>query len=139
MTTIDYENPWEYNGSPFTSDQIDEYIGFVYLITNKQTTKFYIGKKNFLKKTYSRKGGKKKRKLVESDWKKYYSSSEELQGDVKLLGEHNFNRKILLLCKTKSELTYYEAKFQFDKNVLTERNNYNAWIMCRVRKSHLLK
>jgi hypothetical protein len=36
-TDIDYENPWFYNGKPFTSADIGEYFGFVYLITNKST------------------------------------------------------------------------------------------------------
>ena len=32
---IDYENPWFYNGEPFTSDNIGDHCGFVYLIENK--------------------------------------------------------------------------------------------------------
>ena len=31
---IDYENPWIYEGRPFTSDDIGDYYGFVYRITN---------------------------------------------------------------------------------------------------------
>ena len=31
---VDYENPWIYEGCPFTSDDIGDYYGFVYRITN---------------------------------------------------------------------------------------------------------
>ena len=31
---VDYENPWMYEGNPFTSDDIGDYYGFVYRITN---------------------------------------------------------------------------------------------------------
>ena len=31
----------------FPEDQINEYYGFVYIITNLETNKFYIGKKAF--------------------------------------------------------------------------------------------
>ena len=30
---VDYENPWIYEGRPFTSDDIGDYYGFVYCIT----------------------------------------------------------------------------------------------------------
>ena len=33
----DYENPWTYQGSTFTSADIDDFFGFVYRITNLQT------------------------------------------------------------------------------------------------------
>ena len=39
---IDYENPWIYKGNPFTSDDIGDYYGFVYRITNTTTQKSYI-------------------------------------------------------------------------------------------------
>ena len=31
-----YENPWLYEGKPFTSDDIGDFFGFVYRITNIQ-------------------------------------------------------------------------------------------------------
>ena len=33
--SIDYENPWTYRDRYFSSDDIDDYYGFVYNITNK--------------------------------------------------------------------------------------------------------
>ena len=68
-----YENPWLYEGKPFTSDDIGDFFGYVYLITNKTTGKKYIGRKYFVQNRKP-KGGKR-RVTKESDWKKYYGSS----------------------------------------------------------------
>jgi len=35
LMSIDYENPWIYCERPFTSDDIHDFYGFVYNITNK--------------------------------------------------------------------------------------------------------
>jgi len=56
---VDYENPWLYNGLPFTSDDIGDYYGFVYRITNLCTGKQYIGRKYFVQKRKP-KGGKRR-------------------------------------------------------------------------------
>lgn len=126
---------WFYNGEYY--DTIGDYVGFVYLITNQTNGKKYIGKKNFyFTKTRTIKG-KRKRSKVESDWQDYYGSNKELQADVELLGKENFKREILKLCKSKGEFGYYEAKYQFENNVLEEDNWYNTWIMVRVHKKHL--
>ena len=45
---VDYENPWMYEGNPFTSDDIGDYYGFVYRITNTTNGKQYIGRKYFI-------------------------------------------------------------------------------------------
>ena len=126
---------WFYNGEYY--DTIGDYVGFVYLITNQTNGKKYIGKKNFyFTKTRTIKG-KRKRSKVESDWQDYYGSNKELQADVELLGKENFKREILKLCKSKGEFGYYEAKYQFENNVLEDDNWYNTWIMVRVHKKHL--
>ena len=44
-TDTDYENPWSYNGRPFTSNDIQDYFGFVYLIQNNLNGRKYIGRK----------------------------------------------------------------------------------------------
>ena len=94
----DYENPWLYEGKPFTSDDIGNFFGYVYLITNKTTGKKYIGRKYFVQKRKP-KGGKR-RVTSESNWKKYYGSSPELQSDVCAYGKENFSREILSLQTT---------------------------------------
>lgn len=126
---------WYYKNEPF--EDISDYVGFVYQITNLSNNKKYIGKKNFYFSKTKQVKGKKKRTKVESDWKSYYGSNKELLADVKEYGEENFRRDILMLCKSKGEFGYYEAKMQFEHNVLERDDYYNTWIMCRVHKKHL--
>ena len=131
---------WLYEGQPFESDMIGDYVGFVYLITNLQNDKKYIGKKWFwsTKKLPPLKGKKRKRTVVkESDWKQYYGSSEEVKLLLEQLGKENFKREILRLCKTKGECTYFEAKFQFDFDVLLRDDYYNEFIGCKIHSKHL--
>lgn len=128
---------WTFNGEPF-SDTAD-FSGFVYLIVNKLTDRAYIGKKNFYFSKTKQVKGKKKRFKVESDWREYWSSSDELKEDVKRLGEENFTREILYLCKTKGEMNYLEAFEQFTRGVLLSDKYYNGYIMCRIHRSHVTK
>jgi hypothetical protein len=126
---------WLYNDNLF--EDIADYVGFVYLITNLQNGRKYIGKKNFyFSKTRTVKG-KKKRTKVESDWKEYFGSNKELLQDIEKLGKENFKREIVRLCKSKGEFGYWEAKLQFENNVLESNDYYNTWIMVRVHKKHL--
>ena len=115
---IDYENPWIYKGNPFTSDDIGDYYGFVYRITNTTTQKSYIGRKYFMQKRKPR--GGKRRITSESDWKRYFGSSEELKQDIKRIGRDSFRREILSLHETLGKVNYEETKQLFIHNVLTE-------------------
>lgn len=128
---------WQYNGNDFTEDQIGDSYGFVYLITNTQNNRKYIGKKLFWFSKTKQVKGKKKRIKVLSDWQTYYGSSDELLKDVLQYGNDNFQRTILHLCKSKGECSYLEAKEQFANNVMESDEYYNNWIMVRVRKSHI--
>ena len=132
MTTWIYENK-EVQEIP------EGYFGFVYLITNKITGRKYIGKKQFNSYRSKKVKDKKRRKryILESDWKYYWGSCEELLEDIKELGEDNFSREILRLCKTKRDLTYSEVELQIKADVLTaldekgHRLYYNSNIMSR--------
>ena len=115
---IDYENPWIYEGRPFTSDDIGEYYGFVYRITNNTTQKSYIGRKYFYQKRKPR--GGKRRVTSESDWKRYYGSSDDLKQDIRSLGRGSFRREILSLHTTLGKVNYEETKQLFLHNVLME-------------------
>ena len=115
---VDYENPWIYEGRPFTSDDIGDYYGFVYCITNTSTGQKYIGRKYFVQKRKP-KGGKR-RVTSESDWKRYFGSSEELKRDIKDLGRENFRREILSVHRTLGRTNYEETRQLFINNVLTE-------------------
>ena len=114
----DYENPWYYKGTTFTSDDIGDFFGYVYLITNKTTGQKYIGRKYFVQKRKP-KGGKR-RVTSESDWKRYYGSCPELKEDIKLLGKPSFSREILSLHTTKGRTNYEETRQLFLHDVLTK-------------------
>ena len=98
-----YENAWTYQGSTFSSDDINSFFDFVYRITNLQSGKQYIGRKYFWQKRKPSNG--KRRVTSESNWKKYYGSSDELKSDVKLLGRESFKREILSLHESLGKVT----------------------------------
>ena len=113
-----YENPWIYEGEPFTTDDIGDQFGFVYRITNLQTGKQYIGRKYFWQKRKPRGGNR--RVTTESDWKRYYGSSDELKADRKLLGNQLFKREIISTHPTGGKVNFEETRQLFLNNVLTE-------------------
>lgn len=112
-------------------------FGFIYLITNLTNNKKYIGCK-MLQKVIKRKplkGKKNKRhETIESDWKTYTSSSNELNKDIESLGKENFKFEIIDFAYSKSHLKYLEAKYQFDNDVLLSESWYNGIINLRVGK-----
>ena len=110
----------------------------MYIITNITNGKKYIGKKFFWSTKRKTVNKKKRRIKVESDWKNYWSSSEEVKKDVKELGEDKFTREIIHLCKSKGVANYLEAKEQFLRTVLEDNEKwYNGIINCRVNKTHI--
>ena len=115
---VNYENPWTYKGNIFDSDDIGDYYGFVYRITNNINGKTYIGRKYFVQKRKP-KGGKR-RVTSESNWKKYYGSSEELKQDIRSHGRDNFRREILSLHSTVGKTNYEETRQLFLHEVLTK-------------------
>ena len=135
-----YENPWLYKGTAFTTADIGDFFGYVYRITNTQSGKQYIGRKYFTQRRKPR-GGKRK-VTSESDWKKYYGSSDELKADVRRLGKSVFKREIISLHKTLGKVNYEETRQLFINNVLTESMNgepayYNSNILGRyMRKDY---
>jgi hypothetical protein len=107
------------------------------LITNNYTGRKYIGKKLFWFKKTKVVKGKRKRLKVESDWRTYWSSSDEVQQDVKVLGEQLFTREILHICSNKGMCNYLEAREQMDRRVLESTDYYNGTIQCRIHKTHI--
>ena len=131
---------WTYQGK-IVNEIPEGYIGFVYLITNLTNGKKYIGKKLAQFKVTKKplKGRKNKRRSTkESDWRDYWGSSDTLNADVIQLGPQNFTREILHYCKGKGELSYLEAKEQFDRKVLLTDEYYNGIINVRVGGSKAL-
>ena len=115
---MSYDNEWRYNERVFDSDDIGDYFGFVYLITNKSNQRQYIGRKYFW--SFRKPPGKKRKVKQESDWKKYYGSCPELKEDIKKYGKETFSRVILSLHTTKGLCNYEETKQLFLNNVLSE-------------------
>ena len=138
MGEADYENPWHYKGTAFTSDDIGDFFGYVYRITNIESGRQYIGRKYFYQKRKP-KGGKR-RITSESDWKRYYGSSDELKQDVREFGKDKFKREIISLHKTLGKVNYEETKQLFLHNVLMEALDdgtpmyYNSNILGRYMK-----
>ena len=132
---MSYDYPWIYKGKEFTSDDIGKYYGFVYRITNTINGHDYIGRKFFhtIKKRPPLKGKKNKRhSKVETDWKTYWGSSEQLLADINTHGKDKFSREIIRLCNTRGETNYCEAYYQFIEGVLLKENNYNGIINIRL-------
>ena len=131
---------WTYKDQLFESDQIGNYVGFVYLITDLSNNKKYIGKKNFwaIRKLPPLKGKTRKRiSKKESDWKDYFGSSDQVKLLVESQGRNNFTREILHLCNSKGEMSYLEGKEQFDRNVLFSDEYYNEFIGLKIHSKHV--
>ena len=86
----DYDNPWTFDGKEFTSEDIGDSYGFVYLITTPEGQK-YIGRKYFWSIRKAR--GKSRRQRSESDWKAYYGSSDILKAKIKDSDKSLLDRK----------------------------------------------
>lgn len=107
-------------------------FGFIYKIYNKETGKFYIGKKQLISQTNVKlgkkelaalpvqRGKKPTKKLVtkESNWVDYWGSNKFLLDDIKNLGQDKFQREIIIICPNKKLLTYWELAMQCKYDVL---------------------
>ena len=117
----------------------DEWFGFVYMITHKETDRKYIGKKQIHSYRRKKVKGRKNRKRVvsESKWREYTGSCDELNEEIEIQGKEKFTFEVLKLCKTKGELTFSEVEYQIKNDVLTallengNRAYYNSNIMSR--------
>jgi len=135
QNTITMKTEWTLDGRQFTSDDIGDFYGFVYRITNLVNGHDYIGRKYFntVRKLKPLMGFKRKRKVTkETDWKEYWGSSKRLLEDIEKLGKENFKREIICLCETRGDTNYMEAKIQFDEEVLLNPENYNGIIAIKL-------
>jgi len=113
---------------------INKYYGYVYMTTNLENGRQYIGKKIF-KNTNNKKLGKKelaalptqrgrtptkKKVITESNWKTYYGSADEVKEWAKHTPPEKLQRVVLRLCLSSKELTYYETKYLFEYDVLSD-------------------
>lgn len=135
--------PWMHEGVEFDPSLHPQAKSFVYVIECLLDGKKYIGKKLLTRaKTMPPLKGKKRkrRSRVESNWREYWGSNEELQADVKRMGPDKFKRTVLRVCQTAAEASYYEAHHQFLSEVLLRPDDfYNRHIRVRVHTNHLRK
>lgn len=133
---------WIYQDAEFQDEQIGTHQGYVYVITHIPSGRYYYGQKRFwfTKTLPPLRGQKRKRKkVVESDWRTYFGSSDELNALVERVGQEEFRREILYLCKTKSEMNFIEAYLQITRNVLFDPLSFNRIVNMRVSTRHVEK
>lgn len=133
-------SPWLWNGEPLLQAPEGQ-IAFVYLITNKNNGKRYVGYKTIMSETTKSINHKKKKVLVESDWRNYWSSSAQLFEAVEDEGKDNFLREIILFSPNKSVAKYFEAEEQFARKVLSNNSDlyYNGIINLRLNLNTVKK
>lgn len=137
---------WLYETVVFTDEMIPEgAVGFVYemeaMIDGKSVR--YVGKKNFFS-TRKKKFGKKKLATIKDkrakkyelvtklNYQNYYSSNKVLQDAYK--AGIPIKRYIIKICFSKIELTYYETKYQFEREVLEKEEYLNGNILGKFYK-----
>ena len=98
--------------------------GFVYLITNLENGKKYIGKKTFWERRKDKKTGRRKKK--ESNWRDYLSSCDQLKEDIKNTSADKILKEILHLCPHKKSMSFYETMEQFKRDVIFRKDYYNT-------------
>jgi hypothetical protein len=127
------KNNWMYNNQEFTTADIGDYVGFVYIINNITKGKFYIGKKNFYKVVKLKPlKGKTRNRLKKSytNWEVYTGSSNELNNDI--LAGDQITKTIIKLCTSKASMTYYELKHQMAMDAMFRDDCYNGIINVRL-------
>ena len=134
---------WLYEGKPYDPEFEEippEYVGFVYRITDTETGEKYIGQKRFRKtKTLPITKTRKRRKktLVESDWRVYYSSSTIIKQAVTEGLSDRYSREILRFGYSKGDLSLLEAMEQIKEGALFRDDYLNGIINMRVHKNHI--
>ena len=121
--------PWNFNGK-IVEEIPKNAVGFVYIIQSTVTKRAYIGKKLFM---FSKKI-KGKKHTIESDWKTYFGSNEELKLEPK---KEEFNRIILHICYSKTECNFLETLEIISSGALFSDEYYNNWVSCKITKKHI--
>jgi hypothetical protein len=121
----------------FFGDVNENLFGFVYQITLPDGS-WYIGSKQFnsKKKLKPLKGRTNaRRRIVESDWKDYASSSNYIKDYISKNGKENITFKIITIVRGgKFELKYCEMKHQVENNCLFDNKSINGIINVRLSK-----
>ncbi len=139
------EQPWYYKGKPITSVP-EGYIGFVYCITD-DTGKKYWGKKAFTHKSKTKlskkaRVGTRKRYNIgtkDSQWLKYWGSSKPLLEYIKTSGTSKFKREILMLCRDRQSLAYWEMVTLVENKVLFRDDCWNGNVCAKYFRGKIHK
>lgn len=134
---------WLLKGKPFAPeyDALDpDWVGFVYLITDSVTGQMYVGQKRFHRQktlpiTKTRK--RRKKTLVESDWKNYWSSNEVIKQAVNDGLSDRYIREIIRFGYSKGDLNLLEMMEQIDREVLFDDKYLNGIVNVRIHRKHV--
>lgn len=113
----------------------DNMLGFLYMITDKSTGKYYVGIKQVSKRIKRKplKGKKRNRIcMIESDWKSYCGSSGEISEEIRN-NESKYDFEILSFHDTKKDLKYAEAEYLVRNKCLFDPKCYNQMFNYRLR------
>lgn len=124
-------------------------FGFIYKITNIKNNTFYIGKKQFYNsktvklskkkqiENYSGRGRKKitEKKIKESDWRTYCSSSTFIKNDILKYGIENFKFEIIDFAENANQLKYLEIYHQLTNDIFRNKFCLNEQIIYRANKN----
>ena len=141
---------WEYQGKNISSlsDMPPNTLGIIYRIENKDTGKYYVGRKTVCSKRKRKltlaekkiKGNERKTFIYEmkesSGWKSYCGSNTTLKEEVKKGA--NITKTILHFCFSKAEITLKETAEIICGGCLEDPLSYNDWVKCIIYKKHLI-
>ena len=89
------------------------------------------------KKTFSVQEGCRRSKVRKENVR---SSSKNVQLLVEKTGQKRFERKILRLCESKGEMSYWEMWYQMTNHVLLKPDEYyNSFIGGKIHRKHVIK
>lgn len=136
-------NCWIYKGKEIL-EVPEGYYGFIYLIID-DTGKKYWGKKAFTHKSKTKlskkaRVGTRKRYNIgtkDSKWLDYWGSSKPLLEYIKLVGTTGFRREILMLCKDRQSLAYWEMVTLVQEKVLFRDDCWNGNVCAKYFKNKI--
>jgi len=109
----------------------DDMVGFIYIIQNKTTGKFYIGQKKYWSVTRRPplKGKKRKRIVKKQNWENYVGSNPQLKEEAK--AGHDLEKIILCDCTSKWLLNLVETWAQIHYDCAMREDCYNCIVNLR--------
>lgn len=131
MTTTEWKN---------LPENTEGYVGFIYLIRNNHPDsekKYYIGKKQLLKRLKRKPlKGKKRNRIdyVNNNVDEYWGSSKQLLDDIEKYGIGHFSREVIEMCGSKFHMAYSELVWQIKCNALMDDRFYNGILNVRISK-----